>query len=159
VSLYPDDGANAETLLRHAETAMMHAKEAGRSNYQFFARHMNVAAHERLAVESALRRGLDNGEFELHYQPICDLRTRTPVEFEALLRWRPPGRDAAVAPMEFIAIAEDSGLIVPIGEWVLREALGRARRWQQVRPGLKIAVNVSATSSRGRISSNGCAPS
>jgi EAL domain-containing protein (putative c-di-GMP-specific phosphodiesterase class I) len=123
---------------------MLHAKEAGRANYQFFAGHMNVAAHERHAVEKALRRGLDMDEFELHYQPICDLRTRSPVELEALLRWRPAGREGLVSPIEFISIAEDSRLIVPIGDWVLREALGHARRWQQSQPGLKIAVNVSA---------------
>jgi diguanylate cyclase (GGDEF)-like protein/PAS domain S-box-containing protein len=144
VSLYPDDGSNAETLLRHAETAMLHAKEAGRANYQFFAQHMNVAAHQRLAVETALRRGLENDEFELQYQPICDLRTRSPVELEALLRWRPQGRDGPVSPIEFIGVAEDSRLIVPIGDWVLREALAHAREWQRARPGLKIAVNVSA---------------
>jgi len=144
VSLYPDDGSNAEMLLRHAETAMMHAKQAGRANYQFFAEHMNVAAHERLAMETALRRGLDQHEFELQYQPIYDLRSRKPVELEALLRWRPPGRDAPIPPGDFIGVAEESRLIVPIGDWVLREALTRARQWQRSRPGLKIAVNVSA---------------
>jgi predicted signal transduction protein with EAL and GGDEF domain len=143
IGLYPNDGEEAEILLRHAETAMYHAKEAGRANYQFFADYMNVAAHERLAVENALRHGLEHDEFELHYQPIYDLRDRTIAGFEALLRWRPAGRDV-VSPVEFIGIAEDSRLIVPIGDWVLCEALGRARRWQQAWPALKLAVNVSA---------------
>jgi diguanylate cyclase (GGDEF)-like protein/PAS domain S-box-containing protein len=143
IALYPNDGLTADALLRNAETAMLHAKQAGRANFQFFARHMNAAAHERIALEGALRRGLENGEFDVHYQPIYDLRTLEIKGFEALLRWRPAGRDPVPTPV-FIAIAEEAGLIVPLGELVLREALLRARRWQANRPELRIAVNVSA---------------
>jgi diguanylate cyclase (GGDEF)-like protein/PAS domain S-box-containing protein len=144
IALYPADGSAPDLLVRHAETAMYHAKEAGRAGYQFYAAHMNVAARERLSLENALRRGLENQEFELVYQPIFDLATRTIVGLEALLRWHPPGR-AVIAPADFIAVAEESRLIVPIGEWVLREALARARRWQGLNKGIKLAVNVSGS--------------
>src|SRR5258706_16297717 len=122
---------------------MFHAKKAGRSSFQFFADHMNVAASERLSVENALRHGLESHEFELHYQPIYDVRARKIVGLEALLRWRRDGGELT-SPVDFIAVAEDSRLIVPIGDWVLREALGRAKRWQALRPDLRLAVNVSA---------------
>jgi EAL domain-containing protein (putative c-di-GMP-specific phosphodiesterase class I) len=104
---------------------------------------MNVAAQQRLTLENALRRALENHEFELHYQPLYDLRDRSITGFEALLRWNPPGRDP-VAPGEFIATAEESGLIVPIGEWALREGLKQAKAWQSSGRPLMIAVNVSA---------------
>jgi diguanylate cyclase (GGDEF)-like protein len=143
ISLYPSDGADAETLMRNADTAMYHAKDSGRANYQFFTQHMNVAAQQRLSLENALRRALENGEFDLHYQPLYDLRDRSITGFEALLRWTPAGREM-VMPSEFIATAEDSGLIVPIGEWVLREALMQARTWQSPGRPLMVSVNVSA---------------
>jgi len=143
ISLYPSDGADAETLMRNADTAMYHAKDSGRGNFQFFTEHMNVAAQGRLAIENALRRALEQREFELHYQPLYDLRNRSITGFEALLRWRPPG-GTSLSPTEFVGIAEDSGLIVPIGEWVLREALRQAKAWQTPGRALTIAVNVSA---------------
>jgi EAL domain-containing protein (putative c-di-GMP-specific phosphodiesterase class I) len=129
--------------MRNADTAMYHAKDSGRGNYQFFTAHMNVAAQQRLLLENALRRALDNGEFEVHYQPLFDLRDRSITGFEALLRWYPPGGDP-VPPAQFIAVAEESGLIVPIGEFVLREALQQARTWQAAGRALYVAVNVSA---------------
>ncbi len=129
ISLYPADGGDAETLMRNADTAMYHAKDSGRGNFQFFTQRMNVAAQQRLTLDSALRRAIENREFELHYQPLFDLRDRTITGFEALLRWNPPGR-ATVPPQEFISAAEESGLIIPIGEWVLREALKQAKTWQ-----------------------------
>ncbi len=143
ISLYPADGADAETLMRNADTAMYHAKDSGRGNYQFFTQHMNVAAQQRLTLENALRRALENREFELNFQPLYDLRDRTISGFEALIRWNPPGRET-VPPVQFIPTAEESGLIVPIGEWVLREALRQAKTWQVAGRPLMIAVNVSA---------------
>jgi EAL domain-containing protein (putative c-di-GMP-specific phosphodiesterase class I) len=129
--------------MRNADTAMDHAKDSGRANFQYFTQHMNVAAQQRLSLENALRRALENGEFDLHYQPLFDLRDRSITGVEALVRWSPPGREM-VMPSEFIATAEDSGLIVPIGEWVLREALRQAHNWQSAGRPLMIAVNVSA---------------
>jgi diguanylate cyclase (GGDEF)-like protein/PAS domain S-box-containing protein len=143
ISLYPDDGRDTDSLLKHADTAMYHAKDAGRANCQFFIEAMNVAAQQRLGMENALRRAINNGEFRLQYQPIYDLADRRVSGFEALLRWAPPGRPP-ILPGDFIAIAEESRLIVPIGEWVLREALTQARRWQSAGHPVRMAVNVSA---------------
>jgi diguanylate cyclase (GGDEF)-like protein/PAS domain S-box-containing protein len=144
IALYPSDGADAETLMRNADTAMYHAKDMGRGNYQFFTQHMNVAAQQRLALDNALRRAVEAREFELQYQPLFDLRDRSVTGFEALLRWHPPGGAAVVPPGQFIAAAEESGLIVPIGEWVLGEAIREAARWQTGGKSYSLAVNVSA---------------
>jgi len=143
ISLYPADGGDAETLMRNADTAMYHAKDSGRGNAQYFTQHMNVAAQQRLTLENALRRALEAREFELHYQPLFDLRDRSVTGFEALLRWNRPGA-GQVAPGEFITVAEESGLIVPMGEWVLREALRQAHAWQAEGRALHMSVNVSA---------------
>jgi diguanylate cyclase (GGDEF)-like protein/PAS domain S-box-containing protein len=143
ISLYPGDGADAETLMRNADTAMYYAKDSGRGNYQFFTQHMNVAAQQRLSMENALRRALENREFEVHYQPLFDLRDRTITGFEALVRWNAPD-GTMVPPGQFIQAAEESGLIVPIGEFVLREALRQARTWQVNGNRYRISVNVSA---------------
>ncbi|HXN15478.1 MAG TPA: EAL domain-containing protein, partial [Usitatibacter sp.] len=143
ISLYPSDGSDSATLMRNADTAMYHAKDSGRANYQYFTQHMNVAAQQRLNLENALRRALEVNEFDLNYQPIFELPNRRIVGFEALLRWKPAGR-GAVPPSEFIASAEDCGLIVPIGEWVLREALNQAKSWQAPGRALRIAINVSS---------------
>jgi diguanylate cyclase (GGDEF)-like protein len=122
ISVYPDDGLDAETLIKNADTAMYQAKENGRSRYQFFEPAMNVRAVERHSIEESLRRGLERQEFALHYQPKIDLRTGAITGAEALLRWTHPTH-GLVSPARFIPVAEDCGLILPIGAWVLREAL------------------------------------
>ncbi|MGA2484244.1 MAG: EAL domain-containing protein [Candidatus Acidiferrales bacterium] len=144
VSVYPDDGLDAETLIKNADTAMYQAKENGRHNYQFFKPAMNVRAVERQFIEESLRRALERQEFALHYQPKIDLRTGEITGAEALIRWTHPIR-GPVSPVEFIPVAENCGLILPIGNWVLREACKQARTW--VDAGLSLAtmaVNISA---------------
>jgi diguanylate cyclase (GGDEF)-like protein len=144
VSLYPDDGPDAETLIKNADTAMYQAKEHGRQSFQFFKAEMNVRAVERQSIEEDLRRALERNEFALHYQPKIDLATGAITGVEALLRWTHPTR-GSISPAQFIPIAEDTGLILPIGAWVLREACTQAQAW--VEAGLPmgtIAVNVSA---------------
>jgi diguanylate cyclase (GGDEF)-like protein len=145
ISVFPEDGVDAETLLQHADAAMYHAKKNGRNAFQFFAPVMNAFARERLEIESGLRRALvQGGEFELHYQPKVEVSSGRIDSAEALIRWRHPKR-GLTAPSGFIPIAEETGLIVPIGEWVLFEACRQARAWQSggMQP-LRIAVNLSA---------------
>lgn len=148
ISIYPDDGQDAEALIKSADTAMYHAKEHGRNNYQFFAQDMNTRAVLRQSVEADLRRALDRREFILHYQPKINLRSGTIVGVEALIRWQRP-EHGLLLPADFVSIAEDCGLIVPIGRWVLREACTQARAWLQA--GLSpitIAINTSAVEFR-----------
>ncbi|MGE5622721.1 MAG: putative bifunctional diguanylate cyclase/phosphodiesterase, partial [Bacillota bacterium] len=143
ISLYPDDGADAETLMRAADTAMYHAKENGRGGYCFFTPDLNVAIQRRLRVENQLRQALARGEFELHYQPQVEMASGRILSAEALLRWRRPGC-GVVSPAEFVAVAEETGLILPIGEWVLREACAQLQRWQAAGwRELGVAVNLS----------------
>ena len=149
VSVYPDDGLDAETLIKNADTAMYQAKENGRQSYRFFEPAMNVRAVERQSLEEDLRRALDREEFVLHYQPKIDLRTGAITGAEALIRWMHPTR-GLLAPAQFIPIAEDTGLILPIGNWVLREACRQARTWVDAGlPMTSMAVNVSAMELRG----------
>ncbi len=143
IALYPRDGETAETLLRNADTAMYHAKETGRANYQFFSAQMTERINRRLSTETKLRRALERGEFTMHYQPLMELATGRLDGVEALLRW-PQSDQSYVPPAEFIPIAEETGLIVPLGEWVLLEACAQAKAWQAQHPGLRIAVNLSA---------------
>jgi diguanylate cyclase (GGDEF)-like protein/PAS domain S-box-containing protein len=138
-ALFPDDGEDADTLLRHADGAMYEAKAEGRSTFRRFSAETRAAARGKLAVEASLRRALERGELELHYQPILRLGAQELVGAEALLRWRHPER-GLVPPAEFIGLAEASGLIVPIGEWVLGEACRQAARWGG---GLRMSVNLS----------------
>jgi diguanylate cyclase (GGDEF)-like protein len=142
ISLYPEDGDSAQTLLRNADTAMYHAKESGRGNYQFFSPHMNERVNRRLSTETSMRRALEHNEFVLHYQPLIDLPSGRICGAEALLRW-PQGDQRLASPADFIPVAEDTGLIVPLGEWVLRQACMQAKAWQAHSPGLRISVNLS----------------
>jgi len=150
ISVHPDDGEDAETLIKNADTAMYQAKDSGRNNAQFFRQDMNVRAVERQSVEGNLRRALERHEFVLNYQPKVDLETGAITGAEALIRWRHPER-GLIFPDQFIAIAEDCGLVVPIGQWVLREACTQARAW--IDAGLKfdqMAVNISAVEFRSK---------
>jgi diguanylate cyclase (GGDEF)-like protein/PAS domain S-box-containing protein len=148
VSMYPDDGLDAETLLKNADTAMYQAKESGRQCYRFFKPVMNTHAVERQSIEEDLRRALERNEFKLHYQPKLNIGTGAITGVEALLRWTHPTR-GRIPPLNFIRIAEDSGLILPIGAWVLREACTQARAWiDQGLPPTSMAVNVSAVQFR-----------
>jgi diguanylate cyclase (GGDEF)-like protein/PAS domain S-box-containing protein len=144
ITLFPTDGDQPEALVMNADTAMYRAKEQGRNTYQYFTREMNERVHQRVQTEAQLRRGLDRGEFLVYYQPKLDLASGSISGFEALLRWQHPER-GLVSPMEFIPVMEDTALIVPIGEWVLREVCGQIRAWQHA--GLDVppvAVNLSA---------------
>jgi diguanylate cyclase (GGDEF)-like protein len=143
ISLYPDDGHDPETLVKNADAAMYRAKEQGRDHYQLYTRALNATALERLALESSLRKALAQDELLLYYQPILDVASRRVQGLEALLRWQHPDR-GLVSPAEFIPLAEVTGLILPMGPWVLRTACAQARAWQALRPGLRIAVNLSA---------------
>ena len=143
ISIYPDDGQDAETLIKSADTAMYHAKENGRNNYKFFEQSMNVRAVQRQSTEASLRRALERQEFLLHYQPKINLHSGTVVGVEALIRWQHPQR-GLLLPAQFVSIAEDCGLILPIGRWVLRAACSQARAWLQAGlPPITIAVNTS----------------
>jgi diguanylate cyclase (GGDEF)-like protein/PAS domain S-box-containing protein len=148
IAVSPEDGTDLDSLLKHADLAMYDAKQQGRNNYQFFRREMNARSLEMLLMESDLRQALRKGEFELHYQPQLAFGSPRPVGVEALLRWRHPER-GLVSPADFIPIAEETGLIVPIGQWVLetacrQTALWRAGEW----PEMRVAVNLSAAQFR-----------
>ncbi len=144
ISLYPNDGDDLETLVKQADAAMYYAKEQGRKNYQFFTPELNFRAHERLSLENSLRKALERDEFVLYYQPQVDFDTGCIVGLEALIRWNSAER-GLVSPNAFIPIAEETGLIVPIGEWVLRRACAQNVEWQRqgFKP-LRIGVNISA---------------
>jgi diguanylate cyclase (GGDEF)-like protein/PAS domain S-box-containing protein len=144
VAVYPTDGAPADTLIEHADIAMYRAKKLGRNNFQFYTPAMNDEALERVRIETALRSALERNEFVLHYQPQVDLKTGQICGMEALLRWKHPEL-GMVAPSRFIGVAEETGLIVQIGAWVLRTACAQNRAWQDAGLGkLRVAVNLSA---------------
>lgn len=143
IALYPVDGGELDALLKFADSAMNHAKKVGRNNFQFYAREFTTRALERMDTEMALRKALKNGELELYYQPQIDLQTGGMIGAEALLRWHRPGH-GLVGPDSFVAIAEESGLILEIGEWVLWTACDAVVRWNRGRnTPLRIAVNLS----------------
>ncbi|MGG4450052.1 putative bifunctional diguanylate cyclase/phosphodiesterase [Brevibacillus porteri] len=144
ISIFPRDGEDTQTLMKHADAAMYSAKEKGRNRYNLYSSTMSLHAAERLAVEQELRKALERNEFRLHYQPQLDCKTNQVVGVEALLRWRHP-EWGMVSPAEFIPLAEETGLIVPIGEWVLRTACQQNKAWAEAGyPSLRIAVNLSA---------------
>ncbi len=143
IAVFPHDGEEVDTLFKNADTAMYHAKRSGKNAYQFYDDSMNKAARARLRLENALRFALDKGEFSLHYQPQLDLRSGAIVGVEALLRWYNP-KLGSVSPADFIPLAEETGLIIPIGAWVLKTACTQAKAWQTqgLKP-LRVAVNLS----------------
>jgi len=150
VSLFPDDGETIDLLMRHADSAMYHAKGMGRNGVELFSREMNVQHQDRVAIASALRSAVARGELRLHYQPQFDVRSRALLGIEALVRWQHPER-GLVHPDSFIGVAEESDLIVEIGDWVLREACFQAKRWHdQGLAQVPIAVNISPQQLRQR---------
>ena len=150
ISIYPNDGQDAETQIKNADIAMYQAKENGRNNYKFFEQDMNARAVQRQSVEVSLRRALERQEFVLHYQPKINLQSGAIVGVEALIRWQHP-EQGLLLPAQFVSIAEDCGLILPIGRWVLREACLQARSWQQAGlPPIIVAVNISALEFRDK---------
>ena len=150
IAMYPYDGVDIDTLLMNADTAMYRAKEAGRGGFQFYERSMNARALERLVMEAMLRRALERNEFVLHYQPRISLETGCIVGAEALIRWQHPER-GLVSPREFITLAEETSLVIPIGDWALAEVCRQSAAWQAqgVKP-VPVAVNLASTHLRER---------
>ena len=150
IALYPTDGTDLATLLKHADAAMYSAKDAGRNTYHFFTPEMNARVNERLVLEGHLRRALDLGEMQMHFQPLIDTHTGRAVGAEALMRWLVPGREP-VPPSRFIAVAEESNLILPLGEWGLREACRVGRQMHDAgHEAFVVAVNLSPVQFRNR---------
>lgn len=144
ISIYPNDGDNMQILLKNADMAMYRAKERGRNKFEFFTQSMNQAMQKKTKIEANLRTALEKNEFEVYFQPLIDVNNMKITSLEALLRWKHPDM-GMVAPSEFIPVAEDSNLIVPIGEWVLHNACERIQQWhQQGYAALRVAVNLSA---------------
>jgi len=149
IAFYPSDGAEPGTLLQHADMAMYHAKAQGKNNYQFYTASLNERARARLALEDELRVAIDAAQLELHYQPILSAADGVPVAVEALVRWQHPSR-GMIMPNDFIAMAEDTGLIRPLGAWVLREACAQLRAWQEQGAAVqRVAVNISTKQFNG----------
>jgi len=142
IALFPDDGADGATLLKHADTAMYHAKDTGRDNCQFYSASLTEQAMQRMELETSLRLALERGEFGLVYQPQFDVNAARIRSVEALIRWMHP-EQGVIEPLDFIPLAEENGLIIPIGQWVLRTACTDAARWQRAGYGVRVAVNLS----------------
>src|SRR5438552_9192976 len=146
IALSPGDGTTSEELMRNADMALYRAKSDGGGVHHFFEREMDLQAQKRRDMELDLRRAFANGEFELHYQPLVDIAADRISGFESLLRWRHPDK-GMISPADFIPVAEEIGLIVALGEWVLREACNEAVKWPAA---VKVAVNLSAVQFRSR---------
>jgi PAS domain S-box-containing protein len=143
ISLYPDDGGDSDTLLKSADAALYHAKDVGRNGYQFYNKSMNATAFQRLLLENSLRKALKREEFLLHFQPQIDVASGAMIGAEALIRWRQPDL-GLVSPADFIPLAEETGLILAIGEWVLRQACAQSKTWQATGfDSLRCAINIS----------------
>ena len=142
VTIAPDNGIDPVILVKNADVAMYRAKNLGKNNYQFFAPELDVQAHRRIALEMKLRKAIEREEFELYYQPLVHSTTGKIVGVEALVRWRSEG--TIISPNEFIPLAEDSGLIIPLGEWVLKAATKQAMIWQDAGYDLTVSVNISS---------------
>jgi diguanylate cyclase (GGDEF)-like protein/PAS domain S-box-containing protein len=144
IALYPQDGTNIDTLIKHADVAMYHVKGQGKNGYQFYSNEMNVPYMEKLSLDTGIHRALDNNEFSLVYQPQVNLRTGEIVGVEALLRWEHP-EHGAISPAEFIPFAEESGLIIDIGYWVFKTACAELSRWRTAGlPEIRMSINISA---------------
>jgi diguanylate cyclase (GGDEF)-like protein/PAS domain S-box-containing protein len=144
IALYPLDGNDSDDLLKNADVAMYHAKNQGRNNYQFYTKSMNATSLQRLDLENDLRKATDRNEFVLYYQPTVDIRTKAIIGAEALVRWDHPEK-GMISPAEFIPLAEETGLIVPIGKWVLRSACIQNKAWQDAgNKYLRMSVNLSS---------------
>ncbi len=143
IAICPDDGDNVESLLKNADTALFHAKKVGKNNYQFYKAFMNATAQKRLIMESELHKAIDNNEMELYYQPRVHVATGNIVSLEALLRWQCPNK-GFIPPFEFIPVAEDTGIIIPLGEWVLNTACRQKKAWEVAGlPPFSVSVNIS----------------
>ena len=152
IAVVPDDGVDPDQILKNADMALYRAKSDGRSRYCFFEAAMDASMQKRRALEIDLRKALIEGEFALFYQPLMDLKSPSVTGFEALIRWHHPVR-GLVLPSEFIPLAEEIGLLVPLGKWALRQACFEAMGWPA---GIKVAVNVSVTQFAGRAFGRGC---
>jgi diguanylate cyclase (GGDEF)-like protein/PAS domain S-box-containing protein len=150
ISLYPDDGSDIDTLIRHADAAMRDARERGHTGYQFFTPAIQSSIQRAIAIEQKLRQGIEQNEFELYYQPVVDTQSRRIVGAEALIRW-PQANGEVMQPNEFIQVAEANGVINQLGEWVIQEACRQLQQWHMMGlPPLRIAVNVSPVQFRAR---------
>ena len=144
ITVFPFDNTDIDNLLQNADTAMYRAKESGKNNFQFYTAEMNTLIRERMAIENGRRQALARNEFVPHYQPQMDIKTGKMVGVEALVRWAHP-KKGLISPAIFIPVAEESGLIVPLGEWILRTACQQRKRWQDAGlPHIRMRVNLSA---------------